>query len=208
MGALVEQRMILWLLNHVSTLVIAVLLVGGLTGLAAAGSLAARRRFPHLAKGEHNEMVGVALGMFGAIYGIILAFVVVTLWTQLENTQNIVATEATDLALVVRSADTFPLGRPRAGASSGGRVLARRRRGAMAADARRAAELRGDRAADARPLPGPPGVRALPEPAPRPSTPKRSPTSTTSPRSAGPASRWPRAHCRSCCKCSCTAGHW
>ncbi|MCX5607422.1 DUF4239 domain-containing protein [Streptomyces sp. NBC_00047] len=100
--------MILWLLNHLSTFVIAVLLVGGLTGLAVAGSLAARRRFPHLAKGDHNEMVGVALGMFGAIYGIILAFVVVTLWTQLENTQNIVATEATDLALVVRSADTFP----------------------------------------------------------------------------------------------------
>ncbi|AQT72945.1 DUF4239 domain-containing protein [Streptomyces sp. fd1-xmd] len=100
--------MILWLLNHVSTFFIAVLLVGGLTGLAAAGSLAARRRFPHLAQGEHNEMVGVALGMFGAIYGIILAFVVVTLWTQRENTQNIVAAEAGDLAAVVRSADAFP----------------------------------------------------------------------------------------------------
>lgn len=108
--------MILWLLNHLSTFVIAVLLVGGLTGLAAVGSLAARRRFPHLAQGDHNEMVGVALGMFGAIYGIILAFVVVTLWTQLENTQNIVASEATDLALVVRSADAFP--RPTAPGSS------------------------------------------------------------------------------------------
>ncbi|MET9697861.1 DUF4239 domain-containing protein [Streptomyces sp. NPDC006529] len=100
--------MILWLLNHLSTFLIAVLVVGGLTALAMAGSLAARRRFPHLARGEHNEMVGVALGMFGAIYGIILAFVVVTLWTQLENTENIVANEATDLALVVRSADAFP----------------------------------------------------------------------------------------------------
>ncbi|MFE1410575.1 DUF4239 domain-containing protein [Streptomyces sp. NPDC085524] len=100
--------MILWLLNNLSTLVIAVLLVGGITGLAVVGSVAARRRFPQLAGGDHNEMVGVALGMFGAIYGIILAFVVVTLWTQLENTENIVATEATDLALVVRSADTFP----------------------------------------------------------------------------------------------------
>ncbi|MFG2879563.1 DUF4239 domain-containing protein [Streptomyces sp. NPDC048337] len=100
--------MTLWLLNHLSTFVMAVLLVGGLTAIAVAGSLAARRRYPHLARGDHNEMVGVALGMFGAIYGIILAFVVVTLWTQLENTQTIVATEATDLALVVRSADAFP----------------------------------------------------------------------------------------------------
>ncbi len=55
-------------------------------------------------------MVGVALGMFGAIYGIILAFVVVTLWTQLENTQNTVSAEATDLALIVRSAEAFPPG--------------------------------------------------------------------------------------------------
>ncbi|WP_327283891.1 MULTISPECIES: DUF4239 domain-containing protein [unclassified Streptomyces] len=100
--------MILWLLNTFSTLTLGVLLVGGFVALAVAGSIAARRRFPHLAGGEHNEMVGVALGMFGAIYGIILAFVVVTLWTQLENTQTVVATEATDLALVVRSAEAFP----------------------------------------------------------------------------------------------------
>ncbi|MFJ9646791.1 bestrophin-like domain [Streptomyces sp. NPDC004244] len=100
--------MILWLLNSCSTLTLGLLMVGGFTGLAVAGSLAARRRFPHLAGGEHNEMVGVALGMFGAIYGIILAFVVVTLWTQLENAQGIVSSEATDLALIVRSAEAFP----------------------------------------------------------------------------------------------------
>ncbi|MCX4629330.1 MULTISPECIES: bestrophin-like domain [unclassified Streptomyces] len=100
--------MILWLLNTFSTFTLGILLVGGFVALAVGGSLAARRRFPHLAGGEHNEMVGVALGMFGAIYGIILAFVVVTLWTQLENTQTVVATEATDLALVVRSAEAFP----------------------------------------------------------------------------------------------------
>ncbi|MBW5482906.1 bestrophin-like domain [Streptomyces bambusae] len=100
--------MSLWLLNTFSTFALGVLLVGGLVLLAVAGSLAARRRYPHLAKGEHNEMVGVTLGMFGAIYGIILAFVVVTLWTQMENTQNVVADEATDLALVVRSAEVFP----------------------------------------------------------------------------------------------------
>ncbi|MFF9006535.1 hypothetical protein ACF087_11925 [Streptomyces goshikiensis] len=100
--------MTLWLLNHLSTFTLGLVLVGGFVALAILGSLAARRRFPHLAGGEHNEMVGVALGMFGAIYGIILAFVVVTLWTQLENTQTVVATEATDLALVVRSSEAFP----------------------------------------------------------------------------------------------------
>ncbi|WP_406863806.1 DUF4239 domain-containing protein [Streptomyces sp. HUAS MG47] len=100
--------MSLWLLNNVSTFTLALITVGGTVALALAGSVLARRRYPSLAGGEHNEMVGVALGMFGAIYGIILAFVIVTLWTQLENTQTVVAAEATDVALIARDAAAFP----------------------------------------------------------------------------------------------------
>ncbi|MFK0203965.1 bestrophin-like domain [Streptomyces lavendulae] len=100
--------MSLWLLNHFSTPALAVAIVGGTVVLAVAGSVLLRRRHPSVACGEHNDMVGVALGMFGAIYGIILAFVIVTLWTQLEDAQNIVASEATDAALVARDAAAFP----------------------------------------------------------------------------------------------------
>ncbi|MET9322981.1 DUF4239 domain-containing protein [Streptomyces sp. NPDC003038] len=100
--------MSLWLLNHFSTLTLTVVTVGGIVVLAVAGSVLARRRYPSLADGEHNDMVGVTLGMFGAIYGIILAFVIVTLWTQLESTQTVVATEATDIALIARDAAAFP----------------------------------------------------------------------------------------------------
>ncbi|MER7519939.1 DUF4239 domain-containing protein [Streptomyces sp. NPDC126499] len=100
--------MSLWLLNHFSTFTLAVLTVGGTVVLAVTGSVLLRRRHPSLARGEHNDMVGVTLGMFGAIYGIILAFVIVTLWTQLESTQTIVATEATDTALIARDAAAFP----------------------------------------------------------------------------------------------------
>ncbi|MEU6985724.1 hypothetical protein ABZ946_20190 [Streptomyces sp. NPDC046324] len=80
--------MVLWLLNHLGTLTLAVLIVGGTVLAALAGSVLLRRRHPRLADGEHNDMVGVVLGMFGAIYGIILAFVIVTLWTQMENTTS------------------------------------------------------------------------------------------------------------------------
>ncbi|MFD5328220.1 DUF4239 domain-containing protein [Streptomyces sp. NPDC127092] len=100
--------MSLWLLNHFSTFTLAVVTVGGTVLLAVAGSVVMRRRYPSLSGGEHNDMVGVTLGMFGAIYGIILAFVIVTLWTQLENTQTIVAAEATDAALIARDAAAFP----------------------------------------------------------------------------------------------------
>ncbi|WP_189220109.1 MULTISPECIES: bestrophin-like domain [Streptomyces] len=100
--------MSLWLLNHVSTFTLALVTVGGTVLLALAGSVLVRRRYPSVAEGEHNDMVGVALGMFGAIYGIILAFVIVTLWTQMEDTQTIIASEATDAALIARDAAAFP----------------------------------------------------------------------------------------------------
>lgn len=101
-------HMSLWLLNHFSTFTLAVCTVGATVVLAVVGSLLLRRRYPSLAQGEHNDMVGVTLGMFGAIYGIILAFVIVTLWTQLDSTQTIVATEATDVALITRDGAAFP----------------------------------------------------------------------------------------------------
>ncbi|MFJ7069907.1 DUF4239 domain-containing protein [Streptomyces sp. NPDC101115] len=100
--------MSLWLLNHFGTFTLTAVIVGGTVLLALAGSVVMRRRYPSLSGGEHNDMVGVTLGMFGAIYGIILAFVIVTLWTQLESTQTIVATEATDAALIARDAAAFP----------------------------------------------------------------------------------------------------
>ncbi|MEU8434463.1 DUF4239 domain-containing protein [Streptomyces sp. NPDC029216] len=100
--------MSLWLLNHFSTFTLSLFAVGGTVLLSVAGSVLLRRRYPSLARGEHNDMVGVTLGMFGAIYGIILAFVIVTLWTQLEETQTIVASEATDAALIARDAAAFP----------------------------------------------------------------------------------------------------
>lgn len=103
-----SRHMSLWLLNHFSTFTLTVVTVGGTVALAVTGSVIARRRYPSLADGEHNDMVGVTLGMFGAIYGIILAFVIVTLWTQLESTQTVVATEATDVALIARDAAAFP----------------------------------------------------------------------------------------------------
>ncbi|MFJ9608553.1 DUF4239 domain-containing protein [Kitasatospora sp. NPDC101176] len=98
----------LWLLNHTPAAPLAVLVVGGFVLLALAGSVLAARRFPALADGEHNEMVGVVLGMFGAIYGIILAFVIVNLWTELQDTGRVVSTEATAVSQIARDARAFP----------------------------------------------------------------------------------------------------
>ncbi|MFD0526943.1 hypothetical protein ACFQ1I_06200 [Kitasatospora arboriphila] len=97
-----------WLLNNLSTFTLGGVVVGGIVVLAVLGSALTRRRYPQTADGTHNDMVGVVLSMFGAIYGVILAFVIVTLWTQLENAETVVAAEATAAAQIVRDAQAFP----------------------------------------------------------------------------------------------------
>ncbi|MFI8932671.1 DUF4239 domain-containing protein [Streptomyces sp. NPDC053474] len=97
-----------WLLNNFSMLSLVAMVVGGILALSLVGSELAHRRWPSLAEGAHNDMVGVVLSVFGAIYGIILAFVVVTLWTQLEEAEAVVSTEASDLEQVVRNVRAFP----------------------------------------------------------------------------------------------------
>ncbi|MFC5720987.1 hypothetical protein ACFP1Z_12495 [Streptomyces gamaensis] len=98
----------LWLLNTFDTPSLAIVFVGGIVILSIAGSLLTRRRFPHLVEGRHNETIGVVLGMYGAIYGIILAFVVVAEWEALGAARNNVATEATQTAEVLRDSTAFP----------------------------------------------------------------------------------------------------
>ncbi|QDQ09253.1 DUF4239 domain-containing protein [Streptomyces spectabilis] len=98
----------IWLLNNLSTPALALIMVGGIIALALAGSVLVYRRHPALAEGEHNDMVGAGLGMFAAIYGIILAFVVVTLWTETDDAETVVANEATHLAQMVRDSQAFP----------------------------------------------------------------------------------------------------
>ncbi|WP_367038264.1 hypothetical protein [Streptomyces sp. Je 1-332] len=58
-------------------------------------------------------MIGVVLGMYAAIYGIILAFVVVAEWEGLNAAETNVALEASQTAEVLRDASAFPAGQER-----------------------------------------------------------------------------------------------
>ncbi|MEU6080122.1 DUF4239 domain-containing protein [Streptomyces sp. NPDC047108] len=98
----------LWLLNNLDTTVLSILIVGGVVVLSLAACLVARRLFPELINGVTNDVSRTVLELFGAIYGIVLAFVIVTLWTELEQVQTVVTSEATDLAVISRNAHSFP----------------------------------------------------------------------------------------------------
>ncbi|MFJ9822559.1 DUF4239 domain-containing protein [Streptomyces sp. NPDC101151] len=98
----------LWLLNNLDTASLAILIVGGVVVLSLAACLVTRRLFPELINGVTNDVSRTVLELFGAIYGIVLAFVIVTLWTELEQVQVVVTSEASDLAVISRNAHSFP----------------------------------------------------------------------------------------------------
>ncbi|MFJ9176665.1 DUF4239 domain-containing protein [Streptomyces sp. NPDC102360] len=103
----------IWLLNNLSTLALFLLICGGAVIVAVTGCLLVRRKVPVVAQGKYNDMIGVVLGMYAAIYGIILAFVVVAEWEGLGEAQTNVAAEASQTAEVLREADAFPPGQRR-----------------------------------------------------------------------------------------------
>ncbi|MGY4967398.1 bestrophin-like domain [Streptomyces sp. 900105245] len=55
-----------------------------------------------------GEVVAVTLGVYGAIYGVLLAFVIVTAWEELQVASAGVGDEAASMASIVRDAEFFP----------------------------------------------------------------------------------------------------
>ncbi len=88
----------IWLLNHIPTTVLAVLVVGGSIAWSGLGLIVVRRRWPQLAAGEHNDVAGVMLQVVGAVYGIMLAFVVVSVYASYSDAQHTVRAEASYIA--------------------------------------------------------------------------------------------------------------
>lgn len=97
-----------WLLNTFPTWALLLLVPALLVALAVAGQLLVRRRWPHVAEGEHNDVAGVMLGVLGGVYGIVLAFVIVALYEDFQAAKETVHEEATHLAQLQRSSGAFP----------------------------------------------------------------------------------------------------
>ncbi|MEJ2885232.1 bestrophin-like domain [Actinomycetospora aeridis] len=90
----------IWLL-FVLLVVVGPVLVTGLQVLV-------RRRWPHLAEGEHNDVAGYLIAIVGVIYAVLLAFVVVVTWQQFSQAGEIVGQEASALRGLYRESVAFP----------------------------------------------------------------------------------------------------
>ncbi len=97
-----------WLILNVPTWLLGLLVVGGVVLLSVTGLFACRPLLPHHTKlREHHDVAGPILGVVGVLYAVLLAFVVVTVWQNMDRTNANVQTEANYLADIYRDAEAF-----------------------------------------------------------------------------------------------------
>ena len=85
--------------------VLGLLVVGGAVGLTMLGIFAVRRLIPHNKLKLHHDVADPILGVMGAIYSVLLAFVVVTVWINFDKSDTNVQHEANTLADIYRDAE-------------------------------------------------------------------------------------------------------
>jgi hypothetical protein len=96
-----------WLLDTFPTWALIPIVIGPFILFAAGGLYVVRRRWANLAR-EQNDAAGVLLGLVAAVYGIVLAFVIVVLYQDYQDAGSIVREEATLIEQVERDARVFP----------------------------------------------------------------------------------------------------
>lgn len=96
-----------WLLNNLATWELGLLIVGGFVLIALVGLKLTWRWAPKLRQGESNDVAGVILGVLAAVYGIVLAFVIVALYADYQKAGDDVRTEATALSKIYRDSQAF-----------------------------------------------------------------------------------------------------
>ena len=66
-----------------------------------------RRWLPHPVFKENNEFVGFTYAIFGLIYGVLLAFTIITAWERFSKTEQLVMHEVTTLSKLWRYSEAF-----------------------------------------------------------------------------------------------------
>ena len=96
------------LIDHVPTWLLLVVLVGALVGIVLLIVWLIRRLVPPVREGFDAEVSSQMLGVVAALFGLLLAFIVVIAYQNFGDTQNNVGNEADALASVVRDSGAFP----------------------------------------------------------------------------------------------------
>ena len=83
------------------------MLIGGFTLLSVAGLLIVRHFVPHSRLKTHHDVADPILGAVGAVYAVLIAFVMVSVWQSFDKSNSNVQMEANYMADVYRDAEAF-----------------------------------------------------------------------------------------------------
>ena len=98
-----------YLLNHLSTTWLIVLVVGGSVVLAVVASILFRRKFPNIADSDFENITGILRAdVFALLYSIILALVIADQSSSLATASSTVSQETSALAQITASYEAFP----------------------------------------------------------------------------------------------------
>jgi hypothetical protein len=90
------------------TLLLGIAIVGVSVLLAHLGLRLVRRRIPLPVLEKQHEVAGFIIGVLGAIYAVLLAFVVIVVWGQFSDARSTIEREANQLNDLSRMAQGFP----------------------------------------------------------------------------------------------------
>ncbi|MBV9410263.1 MAG: DUF4239 domain-containing protein [Acidimicrobiia bacterium] len=96
-----------FLLDHVPTLLLAVLCVALAVGLAIGGLLLVRRSVALSTLERHNDVAGFIIAVIGVLYAVLLAFVVVISWQTFDNATQTASSESEVVVGLYRDASAF-----------------------------------------------------------------------------------------------------
>ncbi len=96
------------LINHVPIWLLLIVVVGAIVGLMLLIVWLVRRFVPAVREGFDAEVSSQMLGVVAALFGLLLAFIVVIAYQNFGDTQSNVSNEADALAAVVRDSGVFP----------------------------------------------------------------------------------------------------
>lgn len=96
-----------WLVTHVPSWLLLLLIVALTSGTAILIQVVVRRRFPNLRGDEHNDVTKFAFGVVGFVFAFFIGFVVSAMWSQISHADGVVRTEGAAGAQLARDSHIF-----------------------------------------------------------------------------------------------------
>ncbi len=95
------------MLLNIHPFILAIIIILGSVVISIAGLIVTRSYFPIHKIKFHNDVAGYIFASLGAIYAVLLAFMVVVSWQQFDNTNTNVVKEANAIASIYRDSEAF-----------------------------------------------------------------------------------------------------